>query len=96
MASMTRPAPTFRLLLLLPALAATAPVPALAQAANCTWYADTALKQQQRNEQGKCGFTGPEWSSSRQSHLAWCATQPPDRWKAVAQKREQMLSGCKR
>ena len=69
---------------------------ALAQAANCTWYADTSLKQQQRNEQGKCGFTGAEWSSSKQAHLTWCATQTPDRWKAVAQKREQMLAGCKR
>jgi hypothetical protein len=69
---------------------------ASAQTANCTWYADTALKQQQRNEQGKCGFSGPEWSMSRQTHLTWCATQNPDRWKAEAQKREQLLAGCKR
>ncbi len=69
---------------------------ASAQGANCTWYADTALKQQQRNEQGKCGFTGPEWSMSRQTHLTWCATQNPDSWKAAAQKREQLLAGCKR
>ena len=69
---------------------------ASAQTANCNWYADTALKQQQRNEQGKCGFTGSEWSSSKQAHLTWCATQTPDRWKAAAQKREQMLAGCKR
>ena len=77
-------------------LAVVLPAAALAQSANCTWYADTALKQQQRNEQGKCGFTGSEWSWSKQAHLAWCATQPPDRWKAEAQKREQMLTGCKR
>jgi len=83
-------------LLLAGALAAAAPVAAPAQTADCNWYADTALKQQQRNEQGKCGFSGPEWSSSRQSHLAWCATQAPDRWKAAAQKRERMLAGCKR
>jgi hypothetical protein len=69
---------------------------ASAQSANCTWYADTALKQQQRNEQGKCGFTGPEWSMSRQTHMTWCSTQNPDRWKAEAQKREQQLAGCKR
>jgi len=69
---------------------------ALAQTANCTWYAETSLKQQQRNDQGKCGFTGAEWSSSKQAHLTWCATQTPDRWKAAAQKREQMLAGCKR
>jgi hypothetical protein len=80
---------------LVSALVATS-APASAQGANCTWYADTALKQQQRNEQGKCGFAGPEWSMSRQTHLAWCATQNPDSWKAAAQKREQLLAGCKR
>ena len=80
---------------LLSALAVTASA-ASAQTANCTWYAETALKQQQRNEQGKCGFSGPEWSMSRQTHMTWCATQNPDRWKAEAQKREQLLAGCKR
>jgi hypothetical protein len=69
---------------------------ASAQTANCTWYAETALKQQQRNEQGKCGFSGSEWSMNRQTHLTWCATQNPDRWKAEAQKREQLLASCKR
>jgi hypothetical protein len=77
-------------------LALSGPPAALAQAANCNWYADTALKQQQQNEQRKCGFTGAEWSPNRQAHLAWCGTQPPDRWKAQAQKREQMLAGCKK
>lgn len=76
------------------ALAASAFMRASAQTADCNWYAYTALKQQQRNEQGKCGFSGAEWSMSRQTHLAWCATQSPDRWRAEAQKREQMLAGC--
>jgi hypothetical protein len=75
---------------------AAAPDAALAQSANCDWYAETALKQQQRNDQLKCGFTGPEWSLNRQAHLGWCATQTPERWKAAARKREQMLDGCKR
>ena len=87
---------TVAFLLLASALAAAAPTVASAQTVNCGWYADTSLKQQQRNEQGKCGFTGTEWSMNRQTHLAWCATQSPDRWKAEAQKREQMLAGCKR
>ena len=82
--------------LLLAALWLAAPTAARAQAAGCSWYAETALKQQQRNEQGKCGFTGAEWSSSKQALLAWCATQPADSWKAAAQRREQMLAGCKR
>jgi hypothetical protein len=71
-------------------------LPVEAQGASCGWYADTAIKQQQRNEQGKCGFTGAAWNSNRQAHLSWCATQTPDRWKSEAQKREQMLAGCKR
>jgi len=73
-----------------------APAAATGQTANCNWYADTALKQQQRNERAKCGFTGPQWSMNRQAHLFWCATQDPDHWKAEAQKRERMLAGCKR
>ena len=77
-------------------LGSIGPPAARAQAPNCGWYADTALKQQQQNELRKCGFQGAEWSSSRQAHLAWCGTQPPDRWKAQAQKREQMLAGCKK
>ena len=81
---------------LLVGLAVAAPPPVLAQTVNCGWYADTALKQQQRNEQGKCGFKGAEWNSNRQTHLSWCITQSPDSWRAVAQKREQMLAGCKR
>ncbi len=79
------------------ALALALPAPAaVAQTANCAWYADTSLKQQQQNDLRKCGFKGPEWSTSRQTHLTWCATQPPDTWKAQAQKREQLLAGCKR
>jgi hypothetical protein len=69
---------------------------ASAQMPNCTWYAETALKQQQRNALGKCGFTGSEWAMNKQAHLAWCAAHSPDRWKAEAQKREQMLATCKR
>ena len=82
--------------LALVALALALPVPAaLAQTINCAWYADTSLKQQLQNELRKCGFRGPEWNASRQTHLAWCTTQPFDAWKALAQKREQMLAGCK-
>jgi hypothetical protein len=80
----------------LAALAAAAVLPhaALAQAAACNWYADTALKQQQQNQLKKCGFKGPEWHFDRQAHLTWCATQTPDKWKAEAQRRAQLLSGC--
>ena len=76
--------------------AAALPLPARAQMASCNWYADTALLQQQENEQKKCGFTGPEWNASRQAHLTWCATQVPERWRSEAQKRRQQLAACKR
>jgi hypothetical protein len=82
---------------LLAGLAASGvPRAAHAQAASCNWYADMAIKQQQQNEVRKCGFTGPEWSTNRQAHLAWCGTQSPDSWKAQAQNRERKLTGCKR
>ena len=88
----------FAALLLLAGLALTLALPrgAAAQAASCAWYANTAIKQQQQNQQRKCGFTGPEWNASRQAHLDWCATQSPDSWKAQAQNRERKLVGCKR
>jgi hypothetical protein len=69
----------------------------LPAAADCDWYAKTALKQQQENEVKKCGFTGPSWSTDLQAHIKWCATTSPDLWKAEAAKREQMLTqGCKK
>jgi hypothetical protein len=77
-------------------LTLAAPREATAQAQSCAWYADTAIKQQQQNEVRKCGFSGPEWNTDRAAHLAWCATQGPDSWKAQAQNRERKLAGCKR
>jgi hypothetical protein len=67
--------------------------PALAQA-NCEWYARTALEQQRRNLDRKCGFTGSSWSSDRAAHLAWCKSASPDDWKHQAQLREQQLAKC--
>ena len=70
---------------------------ALAQAtsgANCDWYARTALKQQQENEQRGCGLKGPEWNWDLSAHTNWCRGVPPDLWKKQAQLREQQLSSC--
>lgn len=61
---------------------------------NCEWYARTALKQQQENEQRRCGLKGPEWNSDLTGHLSWCRTVPPDMWKKQAQLREQALNTC--
>jgi hypothetical protein len=58
---------------------------------NCDWYAKTALKQQQENEQRRCGFTGNSWSSDLKAHMTWCLTNP-DRWKSEAQHRDQQLA----
>lgn len=73
--------------LMLGALAASAQ-------ANCQWYGTTALKQQQENERLKCGFTGAAWSSDLKAHMSWCASVPPDAWKAQAVKRDQDLAAC--
>jgi hypothetical protein len=62
----------------------------------CEWYAKTALRQQQENEQRRCGFKGPEWNADLKAHLAWCAVVPPDLWKQQAQKRDQALAQCAR
>ena len=76
-------------------IVATYASPAMAQA-NCDWYAKTALQQQQQNEQKKCGFSGPAWSTDLKAHQTWCAAQAPDLWKAEAQKREAQLATCKK
>jgi hypothetical protein len=69
------------------------PPAALAQA-NCDWYAKTALRQQQLNEEQKCNFKGDAWSADLKAHLNWCASVAPDVWKAQAQQRDQMLAQC--
>jgi hypothetical protein len=69
------------------------PTPAAAQA-NCDWYANTAVKQQQENEKFKCGFKGDGWSADRKSHMGWCGSVAPDAWKKAAQTRDQELQAC--
>ena len=64
--------------------------------ANCEMYGRLTLKQMQENEQKKCGFKGPEWSSDLKAHVAWCGTVGPDLWKMQLQKREQALAACGR
>ena len=77
-------------------IALSAPLATHANAqANCDWYAKTALKQQQDNEQRKCAFTGNGWSSDLKAHMTWCVANP-DQWKGEAQRREQQLSTCKK
>ena len=84
----------FRTVLIATAVLGIAAGPAGAQA-NCDWYAKTALKQQQENEQRKCGFSGNGWSSDLRSHMTWCSSNP-DQWKSEAQRREQLLTTCKK
>ena len=87
---------SFRLRAALPALAvlgALAHNPAAALA-NCDWYVKTALEQQQRNLNMKCGFSGAEWSVDKDAHSAWCAKVGPDDSRASAQKREAALAQC--
>jgi hypothetical protein len=77
------------------AVLAAGPLASLASAqATCDWYARTALKQQQENDQRKCGFKGPAWSSDLVSHTNWCKGVSPDAWKKQAQQRDQQLSDC--
>jgi len=69
-------------------------VPSASAQASCDWYAKTALKQQQENEQRKCGFKGSEWSTDLRAHLNWCRSVAPDEWRKQAQQRDQQLAAC--
>lgn len=62
--------------------------------ANCDWYAQTALRQQQDNVRLKCGFVGPAWTSDLKAHQAWCGGVAPDKAKSEAQIREQQIQAC--
>ena len=65
--------------------------PASAQA-DCETYGRLALQQQRENEQRRCGFKGPEWSSDLKAHVAWCARVGPNQWRASVQSRAQKLA----
>ncbi len=70
--------------------------PAAAQS-GCPDYARLALQQARENEQRKCGFTGPDWSTDLKGHLTWCAAVGPADWRAALQRRAQMLATqCKK
>lgn len=76
-------------------VAAQFAVAAGAQAqSSCQWYAATALKQQQKNEQLKCNFEGVGWHADMGRHLQWCKGVSPDEWKTAAQERDQRLAEC--
>lgn len=85
---------------LLSALAATVlvtgGVPPVGAQATCDWYARTALRQQQLNEERKCGFKGEAWHPDLKAHLAWCASVSPDLWKEQAKARDHQLAQCTR
>lgn len=74
-------------------LTALAPV-ALADA-NCDTYGKLALQQQKDNEAGKCGLSGPEWSTDLKGHVDWCTKVGPDKWKQQLQARTVALAACK-
>lgn len=78
------------------AVLATLAVAATGAAAqsNCEWYAKTAVRQQQINEEKRCGFIGDAWHKDLAAHMKWCAGVAPDFWKSEAQKRNQQLDAC--
>ncbi len=81
--------------LLLAASLAPLLAPSLANAqTNCDWYARTAVRQQQINEEKKCGFTGEAWHKDLSAHMKWCASVAPDAWKLQAQGRSSQLEAC--
>lgn len=63
---------------------------------NCEWYAKLALRQQQINDEKKCGFNGDAWHKDLGAHLKWCQGVAPDLWKAQAQARNAQLDECEK
>jgi hypothetical protein len=57
----------------------------------CQQYAQTAVAQNQRNVQMRCGFTGPRWSSDLQLHHQWCMGVPRASADAETSARENAL-----
>ncbi|MEE9589295.1 MAG: hypothetical protein V3V97_14870 [Hyphomicrobiaceae bacterium] len=62
---------------------------------NCKWYALTSAKQQKANEKKSCGFKGTHWTKNIKKHARFCEGQPPEVWKAMVEKRQKALAGCK-
>ena len=83
-----------RLATILPVLAGALALQPAAALANCDWYVKTALEQQQRNVNLKCGFSGAEWSVDKVAQATWCASVGPDVSRTTAQKREAQLTQC--
>jgi hypothetical protein len=79
---------------ILPVLAGALAFQSGAALANCDWYVKTALEQQQRNVNLKCGFSGAEWSVDKVAQGTWCASVGPDVSRTTAQKREAQLTQC--
>lgn len=86
---------SFGILVLAAGMACVAADQASAQA-NCEAYAKIALKQQQDNEQLKCGFKGDGWSADLKAHAGWCAGVSPDVWKKAIQGRHKDLEMCRK
>jgi hypothetical protein len=83
-----------RLATIMPVLAGALAFEPAAALADCDWYVKTALEQQQRNVNLKCGFSGAEWSVDKAAQANWCASVGPDVSRTTAQKREAQLAQC--
>jgi hypothetical protein len=64
-------------------------------ACKCGKYADSAIVQNSRNLQNSCGFTGVEWSGTREDHFNWCNDGNLSRAQGETDKREALLTQCK-
>jgi hypothetical protein len=62
----------------------------------CVAYASTAVAQQRNNINGRCNFSGPEWSPDFDYHYKWCMGGVP---KAAADagtaRRSTALQNCR-
>lgn len=61
----------------------------------CNGYADTAVEQNDENDERDCGFSGPRWSDNRTNHFAWCMLFP-QRAEEEQRARQDQLRECRR
>ena len=60
----------------------------------CRNYAATAVRQNQSNINGQCGYSGRRWSSDYQSHYSWCMGVPETSTRSETEARQTVLIEC--
>ncbi|MCP4381576.1 MAG: hypothetical protein GY798_09205 [Hyphomicrobiales bacterium] len=61
---------------------------------DCVSYGESAVKQQQQNKFGECGFVGPRWHLDVGAHQTFCQIFGTDKAREETGVRQARLDGC--